>query len=108
VRENTLNMLIHGGKDAQGQPAAAIVEVVSKYLRDRAQAFHDAVRAEIDSAINSVQREYDDLVAREEEIRRESEAIIARLEPKVDQLNEVRTQAEALIEEVRGPETIRV
>lgn len=108
VRENALNMLIHGGKDAQGQPAAAIVEVVSKYLRDRSQAFHDAVRAEIDSAINSVQREYDDLVAREEEIRRESEAIIARLEPKVSQLSEVRTQAEALIEEVRGPETIRV
>jgi hypothetical protein len=108
VRENAMNMLVKGGKDAQGQPAAAIVEVVAKYIRERSQAFHDALHAEVDSAINSVQREYDDLVAREDQIRRDSEAIIARLEPKVTTLDGLRKQAAKTIDDVRGRETVRV
>lgn len=108
VRENALNMLLHGGKDPQGAPAPAIVEVVAKYIRERSTAFEEAVRAEVDAAIGAVQKEYDDLVAREEEIRRESEAIIARLEPKVESLEALRKQAGVTIEELRGRETLRV
>lgn len=108
VRENAMNMLLKGGKDAQGNAAPAIVEVVAKYIQDRATTFHDAVRAEVDAALGAVQKEYDDLVAREEQIRRESEAIIARLEPKVNDLDAIRREAARLIDSMRGQESIRV
>lgn len=108
VRENAANMLLRGGKDQQGNAAPAIVEVVSKYLRDRSSAFQEAVQAEVDAALNAVQKEYDDLVAREEEIRRESAAIIARLEPKAERLNTIRREAARVIESVRGHEFLRV
>lgn len=108
VRENAMNMLVKGGKDAQGNPAPAIVEVVAKYIRERSGAFQEAVRAEVDAAIDAVQKEYDDLVSREEEIRRESEAIIARLEPKAGALDALRKAAVSRIDELRGRETLRV
>jgi len=108
VHENAMNMLVRGGKDAAGKPAPAIADVVSDYLKKRATSFREAVQAEVDNAIASVQQECDSLLSRENEIRRQSEAIIARLEPKVGRLNALRDKARAIVEETRGRERIRV
>lgn len=100
IRENVLNMLIRGGKNQEGRAAPPIMDSVIDYLKRRAQAFQDAIQEELDNAIRAVQQECDDLLAREEEIRRECEAIIARLEPKVEALHGLRAQAEAFIREL--------
>jgi GTP-binding protein EngB required for normal cell division/uncharacterized membrane protein len=97
IRENVMNMLVHGTKDDKGNRAAPIIESVTDYLHQRADAFYKAVQAEVDNAVSQVQKECDDLLAREEEIRRESEVIIARLEPKVAQLGELRDRAADII-----------
>ncbi|MCC6142510.1 MAG: hypothetical protein IT368_01765, partial [Candidatus Hydrogenedentes bacterium] len=97
IRENVMNMLVHGTKDEKGNRAAPIIESVTDYLHQRADAFYKAVQAEVDNAVSQVQKECDDLLAREEDIRRESELIIARLEPKVTQLGELRDRAAEII-----------
>lgn len=97
VRDNALNMLLRGGKDRQGQPAPPVVEVVCAYLAKRAAGFEEAVRAEVANAIGAVQAQVDDVLAREDEIRRDSEAIIARLQPKSDLLRALREGAEEIV-----------
>ncbi len=99
IRENVMNMLLHGGKDRQGNPAPPMLESVTEYLRRRAAAFRDAVQEEVDNAVGRVQRECDELIARETQIRREREAIITRLEPKVTMLHTLREEAEAIVRE---------
>ena len=108
IRQNVMNMLIEGGKDQQGNPAEPIIKTVSEYLDQRAESFHGVVEAEVSNAINSVQAECDDLLAREEEIRRQAEAIIARLEPKVTMLHGIRDRAALVVESLFRPETVRV
>ncbi|MBX3180557.1 MAG: dynamin family protein [Candidatus Hydrogenedentes bacterium] len=108
IRQNVMNMLIEGGKDHQGNPAEPIIKTVSEYLDQRAESFHGAVEAEVNNAINSVQAECDDLLAREDEIRRQAEAIIARLEPKVVMLHGIRDRAALVVESLFRPETVRV
>jgi len=71
-------------------------------------AFHDAVQEEVDNAIKAVQKECDDLLSRETEIRQQSEKIIARLEPKVNRLHALRDKAQAVIAETQGKEFLRV
>jgi len=100
LRENIMNMLIHGGQDAAGNRAVPILDAITGYLERRAAAFRTAVRAEVDNAVTSVQQEYDGLLAREEEIRRESDAVIARLEPKVTQLYSIRGTAAAIVQHI--------
>lgn len=107
IRQNVMGMLLQGGKDKQGNRAAPVAESVSEYLNRRGTAFFDAVQSEVDNAIGAVQRECDDLLAREEEIRREREAIIARLEPKVHQLHAYRAEALRLVETVFTTESVR-
>ena len=107
IRQNVMGMLLQGGKDKQGNRAAPVAESVSEYLNRRGNAFFDAVQAEVDNAIGAVQSECDDLLAREEEIRREREAIMARLEPKVDRLHGFREEALRLVEKVFATETVR-
>ena len=108
VHENVMNMLIHGSKDKQGNREVPILESVVDYLGRRGDAFYQAVQEEVDNAIKAVQAECDDLLAREEQIRAESEAIIARLGPKVSTLVEVRSRAATTVEAVTGQELIRV
>jgi len=62
----------------------------------------------VNNAIDTVQAECDDLLAREAEIRRERDAIIARLEPKVTLLHGIRERAMGLVASLFHPETIRV
>lgn len=99
IRENVMNMLVHGGKDRHGNAAPPILKSVTEYLQRRAAAFREAVQEEVNNAVGRVQRECDELLARETEIRREREAIIARLEPKVTMLHTLREEAEAIIRE---------
>jgi len=108
VHENVMNMLMHGSKDKQGQREIPILESVVDYLGRRGDAFYAAVQEEVDNAIKAVQAECDDLLAREEQIRAESEAIIARLEPKVTALAELRSRAVDLVQAVAGQELVRV
>ncbi len=108
VHENVMNMLIHGSKDKQGNREVPILESVVDYLSRRGDAFYQAVQEEVDNAIKAVQAECDDLLAREEQIRAESEAIIARLEPKVTTLVDLRTRAATSVEAVTGQELVRV
>ncbi len=99
IQENALNMIIHGVKDKEGYRGKPIIESVAEHLRTRADVFYEAVQGEVDNAIDVVQKECDGLLAREEEIRRESNAIIERLEPKVTQLSALRSQAQTIVEE---------
>jgi GTP-binding protein EngB required for normal cell division/gas vesicle protein len=108
IRENVQNMLIHGGKDAKGNRAVPVMELVIDYLNSRATEFYRAVQAEVDNAVAQVQRECDDLLAREEEIRRESDAIIARLRPKMDWLEGLRDEAAGIIKRNEEREAVRV
>jgi len=108
IRDHAMNMILHGGKDLHGHRTAPIVESVAEYLRQRSDAFYASVQEEVDNAITQVQNQVEGLLAREDEIRRESEAIIARLEPKVEQLRGIRSHAEALVESCFNRETVRV
>ena len=108
IQENVMNMLMNGGKDKQGNRVPPVVESVSEYLDRRGVTFYEAVEAEVDNAINGVQSECDDLLAREEAIRLEGEAIIARLEPKVNLLHGIRDDARSILDSLFAPETIRV
>jgi GTP-binding protein EngB required for normal cell division len=102
VHDNVMSMLVNGGKDKQGNPAPPIMESVIDYLGRRAHAFHDAVDDEVNNAIASVQRQIEDLLSREEEIRRECDLIIERLQPKADIFHALRDEAERIINEVSG------
>ncbi|MCF6287416.1 MAG: dynamin family protein, partial [Candidatus Hydrogenedentes bacterium] len=108
IHENVMNMLIHGTKDKQGLREAPILESVVDYLARRGDAFYDAVQEEVDNAIQAVQNECDDLLAREEQIRAESDAIIARLDPKVTVLHDLRSRAAVTVTAVYGGESVRV
>lgn len=92
IKERVQQMLLASGTGRAGE-ISSVAEATGDYLRRRIETFEAAVRAEAKNAIDAVQREIDDLLAREEEIRRESEAIIARLAPKVAQLHELRDRA---------------
>jgi GTP-binding protein EngB required for normal cell division len=97
IRDNVLNMLLRGSVDQEGQRTAPVLETVLAYVQERARAFHEAVEEEVEEAVNAVQAECDDLLAREEEIRADSEQIIARLEPKVTLLHELRDKSAAIL-----------
>ncbi len=102
VKDNVMNMLIHGGKDKNGEAAPSILASITEYLQQRIGTFESAVRGEVNNAVDTVQRECDDLLAREEEIRREREAVINRLQPKVDLLHTLKGTAEKNIQEIQG------
>ena len=108
VRENVMNMLIHGGKDAEGNRAAPVMELVIDYLNRRANEFYKAVQFEVDHAVSQVQKECDDLLAREDEIRRECDQILARLRPKVDTLKGIRDVASEIMDQMAARDTERV
>ncbi|MFP4502312.1 MAG: dynamin family protein [Candidatus Hydrogenedentota bacterium] len=108
VRENVMNMLIHGGKDAEGNRAVPVMELVIDYLNKRATEFYRAVQMEVDNAVAQVQQECDDLLAREEEIREESQAIIDRLRPKVTWLEGLRDEAADIVKRNAEREAVRV
>lgn len=107
IRENVMNTLLRGPKDDQGKRGAPILESIIDYLNRRSDAFYTAVQAEVDNAVSQVQKECDGLLAREEEIRRESESIIARLSPKVDQLAGLRDKAAEIIRQYAAQEATR-
>ncbi len=96
IRENAMNMLIVGGKNSEGKTLRPILDSVTGYLKKRANAFREAVHDEVENAVNTVQKEIDGLIAREDEIRSERDAILNRLQPKVDMLNELRQKAETI------------
>lgn len=108
VRDNVMNMLVYGGKDAEGNRTAPVMELVIDYLNRRAGEFYKAVQSEVDHAVSQVQKECDDLLAREEEIRRECDAIIARLRPKAEMLQSLRDRAAAIIQQNAEREAERV
>lgn len=99
VRQNALEMLLQG-KEGGGKPIASLL---AEYLENRSKAFEDAVKAELENALEEVQQEYSSLLAREEEIKRERDAIIARLEPKEARLEGIRSRAESVLEEDIAP-----
>lgn len=100
LRANVKNMLILGGKNREGKDIKPVEIAVTEYLNQRADTFRQALEEEVENTINGVQQEYDGLIAREEEIRQEREAIIARLEPKIALLNELRETAHTTIKEI--------
>jgi GTP-binding protein EngB required for normal cell division len=108
IHANVMNMLVHGTKDKQGNREEPILESVVDYLGRRGDAFYASVQEEVDNAIKAVEKECDDLLAREEQIRQESETIIARLEPKVTHLHELRSRAASTVTAVYGGETVRI
>lgn len=93
IRKNAL-VILRGNEDNETTP---VIRGLTRYVERRATVFEDAVRGEVGSALDAVQRECDVLIAREEEIRRERDAVIARLEPKEARLMEIRAQAEKLL-----------
>ena len=95
VRKNAMDMILQGKEDG----TKPIISLLKEYLENRGAAFEVAVKAELDNALNAVQQECASLLAREEEIRRERDAIIARLEPKEMRLEGIRTRAETILEE---------
>ncbi len=99
IRENVMNMLVHGGEDAKGNPAPAVLTSVSEYLAKRMETFRTSVQEEVDNAIGTVQGECDDLLAREEQIREERDAIINRLQPKMETLEGMRERAVRVVAE---------
>jgi hypothetical protein len=99
LRENALNMILRGGEDHSGKAASPILKTMLEYVHHRAESFQTAVREEVANAATAVKTECDDLIAREAEIRREREAIIARLEPKADALRALQIHAESVIAE---------
>ncbi len=108
IQENTHKMLLHGGEDNQGNRTTPILESVIDYLGRRADSFQDAVQEELDAAIGAVQKEYDDLLAREEEIKAQCDAIIARLDPKVALMRGLGQKATHIISETQSAEEFRV
>ncbi len=92
VRKNAMALLL-GAEDTHVTP---VIQALTNYLERRAAVFEEALQGELGNALDAVQRECDALLAREEEIRRESETIIARLEPKEARLAEIRAHAETL------------
>ncbi len=95
VRQNAMEMLLKGKEDSP----KPIVTVLAEYLENRGQSFGATVQAEMNNALDAVQKECFALLAKEEEIRRERDAIIARLEPKEIKLEGIRTRAETILEE---------
>ncbi|OQB41203.1 MAG: Bacterial dynamin-like protein [Candidatus Hydrogenedentes bacterium ADurb.Bin179] len=95
VRQNAMEMLLKG-KEGGGKPISAMF---TEYLENRGQAFSKAVGDEMSNALEAVKKECYALLAREEEIRKEREAVIARLEPKEVKLEGIRTRAETILEE---------
>lgn len=93
IRENAMNMVLHGVENEEGIVAPPIVDTLCNYLDERASEFRQTLDEEVNGAITTVQRECDDLLEREEQIRRESEAIVARLRPKVEMLRELHEAA---------------
>ena len=108
VRENVMNMLVHGGKDAEENRTTPVMEIVIDYLNRRANEFYKAVQFEVDTAVSQVQRECDDLLAREEVIRRECDTILARLRPKAALLEEMRDKAAEVIRQTAERDAERV
>lgn len=107
VRDNAMNILLLGGKDANGHRTAPLLESIIEYLRKRSDSFVGAVREEVDNAITQVQQQIDGLLSREDEIRRESEAIVARLDPKVSALASVRDKAAEIVDTCFNRENLR-
>lgn len=107
IRDNAMNTLLYGGKDASGHRSTPLVESVVEYLRRRSDTFVATVRDEVDNAVNLVQQQVDNLLAREDEIRAESEAIIARLEPKVTTLVQLRDSAAKIVDTCFNRESLR-
>ncbi len=103
IRENVKNMLILGGINREGKPIKPVDAAVTEYLNQRADTFRQALEEEVENTITRVQEEYDGLIAREEEIRREREAIIDRLEPKANMLRDLRANAQTIIREITAP-----
>jgi len=108
IRENARTMLVEGSVTKDGSRTPSILESVTDYLESRADAFHNAVRGEVDNAVDGVQQEVDGLLAREAEIRAEAEAIVARLEPKVDRLHALRARAQTIIAAIGSTDTLAV
>ena len=106
VRESVMNMLVQGGSDKEGKQARPVVQAIAEYLKERAAAFREAIQAELDNSLGSVQSEIDSLLAREEEIRAERDTIIARLDPKIALLHGLREKAEGVINETRERDTV--
>lgn len=103
IRENIMNMLLRGGKDRDGNPTPAIAGIVADHLLQRAAAYRKMVQDEVEQAIAAVQNECDQLLSREEQIRRERDAILARLQPKADALQSLRLKAEETIAALAPP-----
>jgi len=103
IRENIMNMLLRGGKDRDGHAAPAIAGIVADHLLQRAAAYRRMVQDEVQQAIDTVQREYDNLLSREDQIRRERGVILARLQPKAESLQSLRRTAEETIAALGPP-----
>ncbi len=103
IRENIMNMLLKGGKDRDGKPAAPIVEIVETHLLQRAATYRTMVQDEVKQAISAVQHECDNLLSREAQIRRERDTILARLQPKLELLRTLREKAEQVIVALAPP-----
>jgi hypothetical protein len=93
VHQTAMNLVLHGALHKNGARVAPVVEAVISHVHQYTDVYCGMVQDEVDNAIAMLQQEIDDLLAREEEIRRESESIIARLEPKVRMLTELRDGA---------------
>ncbi len=93
LRKNALDMLIQGGPN----DAKPIVQGLEEHFEQRASVFKIAIEGELNNAADAVQRECDALLAREQDIRRERDVVIARLESKETFLEELRTKAEEAI-----------
>jgi len=107
IRDNAMNTLLYGGKDSSGHRSTPLVESVLEYLRLRSDTFVGSVREEVDNAVTLVQQQVDSLLSREDEIRAESDAIIAKLEPKVSSLIAVRDSAAAIVDACFNRENVR-
>lgn len=107
VRENVFNILVHGMQNEQGQRVVPVVEAVTTYIHERTDTFYKTVQQEVENAVASVRKECDDLLSREQQIRRESDLIIQRLEPKVLRLQALRERANTALGSFFKRETVR-
>lgn len=103
ITEQVNQILFHGVQLADGTRSQPVVESVCEHLRRRADAFYEALREEVDAAVASVKEEIDSLLAREEEIRRERDSIIVRLEPKVQLLQDIRRRSIEYMQPISAP-----
>ncbi len=98
IAEKVKQILLGGAKDAKGQSVAAIRDQLRDMLSTRRSALAENVEKAFEKAISALQTQLDAVVEEEEGIKERQQAILSRLEPKVEKLAALGQRAMAIAE----------